>query len=47
MARQCRNLLHLWVTPNIYLVLAISVCGHEFVDVLGEHEIADLATGLD
>ena len=47
MTSQCRNLLHRRVTPNIYLVLAVSVGGHELVDIFREHQIADLAPGLD
>lgn len=46
MPRQCRYLLHRRVAPNIDLVLAISVCRNQLVDVLGEHEIADLTSSL-
>ena len=47
MTGQSCNLLHRRVFPHVYLVLAIAVCGDQLVDVLGEHEVADLAASLD
>ncbi len=38
--------LHLWVFPEHDLVLGVAVCTGELIDVLGEHEIADLGAGL-
>lgn len=46
-ACQCCNLLHGRVTPNVYLILTISVRGDKFVDILCKHEVADLASCFD
>ena len=46
-ACQCSDLLHRRVAPNIDLVLTIAMCRNELIDILSEHQIADLATGLD
>ena len=47
MACQCCNLLHGRVTPNVYLILTISVRGDKFVDIFCKHEVADLASCFD
>ena len=47
MTRQCGDLLHGRVFPDIDLVLAVAVGRHEFVHILCEHEVAYLAARLD
>ena len=47
MACQRRNLLHGRVGPDVDLILAVAVRGDQFVDILGKHQIADLASSLD
>ena len=46
-ARERGNLLHGRVAPDVDLVLAVAVRRHEFIDVLSEHQIADLAASVD
>ena len=41
-ARQCADLLHLGVLPDVYLVLRVPMGAHYLVQGLGEHEIAHL-----
>ena len=47
MSGQSGDLFHGGVTPNIDPVLAITMRGDKLVDVTGEHEVADLALGVD
>ena len=47
MSGQSGDLFHGGVTPNIDPVLAITMGGDKFIDVTGEHEVADLALGVD
>ena len=44
---QCCHSLHAGVLPHIDLVLAITMGGHELVDVLGEHQVANLTASLN
>jgi len=41
------DLFHGWILPNIDLILAVTMCGHDLVCVLGEHQIAHLTASLN
>ena len=47
MACQSRHSLHARVFPDIDLILTVAMRGHELVDVLGEHQVANLTASLN
>lgn len=47
MAGEGSDLFHCWILPNIDLILAISMSGHNLIRVLGEHQITHLTACLN
>ena len=47
MSSQSRHSFHARVFPYVDLVLTVAVSGHEFIHVLGEHQVAYLTASLN
>ena len=44
---QSRHSFHARVFPYVDLILAVAMSGHEFIHVLGEHQVANLTASLN